>query len=514
MDKLISEITAAKPLYKDLRLNGMKYIAGARVCNVFFLYPKDADYPSGFEAEVTAIVEKILGMGLTYFCHFSKVSVIESFVKQSVLGTVKRDSGVELLPADITVTVAEGDKPNKVEFVLSELFFAHALHKGLDKKVAAELNDAFCADFSVVIKSDNKEVDLSGDILPPVKPLGLNIGDFGDKRVIVPNSIERLTGKEIDRPAVYIKDLSKHADAVICGSVRGWQQLSYKARDKEDPNKTYDRTYYKFVLEDFTGSVECVYFTNKSTPKSMEEMPDGQELIMGGTVKPPAVKNGKISFNARNISYCEIPEGLTEVKFRMPVPSDYRRVLPSPVVEMVQDSMFGSKKLPQSVVDNTYVVFDVETTGLSSVTDKITEIGAVKIKDGRIAEQFSTLINPQRKLTLENTLLTGITDDMLKNAPLFDEVAGDFYRFCDGAVLVAHNAKFDMGFLNSYADMTHYYFEHEVMDTWNIATKKVRLNDYKLSTLAKHYGVINDAAHRALSDAFTTAKVFLELCKE
>ena len=97
--------------------------------------------------------------------------------------------------------------------------------------------------------------------------------------------------------------------------------------------------------------------------------------------------------------------------------------------------------------DDTYVVFDVETTGLSAVYDKIIELAAVKMKNGNIIDKFERFANPHHPLSATTIELTGITDDMVRNAPEIEEVIKDFNEFIGDSILVAHNATFDMGFL-------------------------------------------------------------------
>ncbi len=162
-------------------------------------------------------------------------------------------------------------------------------------------------------------------------------------------------------------------------------------------------------------------------------------------------------------------------------------------------------------LDDTFVVFDIETTGLSKKADCITEIGAVKVKDGKITDRFSTFVNPQRPLSEEIVALTHITDDMLKDAPLIDEVLPQFLDFCADAVLVAHNAGFDTGFIRTAAENLGLpEIDNTILDT--VALAKALLPDlkrYKLNLVCEHLGVELNGHHRAVNDAEATAEVFL-----
>ena len=131
---------------------------------------------------------------------------------------------------------------------------------------------------------------------------------------------------------------------------------------------------------------------------------------------------------------------------------------------------------------------------------------------GEVREKFTTLVDPQRKLSDEIVALTGITDEMLQGAPKIEEVIGDFCKFCDGCFIVGHNVQFDYKFLHFYAEQSEYDFTHKTYDTMSIAQGMLFLSNYKLNTLADYYH-ISFNHHRAWDDALTTAKIFIELIK-
>ncbi len=159
-----------------------------------------------------------------------------------------------------------------------------------------------------------------------------------------------------------------------------------------------------------------------------------------------------------------------------------------------------------------YVVFDIETTGLSKEKETITEIGAVKVEQGQIVDRFSTFVNPQRPISKEITDLTGITDDMVENAPTIAEVLPQFLAFCKDTVLVAHNANFDMGFIRVAAERASMEeLEHTVVDTLELSRALLPdLTKHKLNIVCERLGVVLDGHHRAVNDAEATAEIFLK----
>ena len=173
----------------------------------------------------------------------------------------------------------------------------------------------------------------------------------------------------------------------------------------------------------------------------------------------------------------------------------------------------------RELAEDTYVVFDVETTGLSAVYDKIIELAAVKMYKGNVIDTFEAFINPGVPLSQLIINLTGITDNMLKDAPSEAAVIPKFKEFCEDAILVAHNASFDMGFINkAYEHVGLPEAHNPVIDTLELSRfLHPQLKSHRLNTLAKRYNVSLEQHHRAVFDAETTGHlcwIFLKEAKE
>lgn len=173
----------------------------------------------------------------------------------------------------------------------------------------------------------------------------------------------------------------------------------------------------------------------------------------------------------------------------------------------------------QVLEDATYVVFDVETTGLSAIYDKIIELAGVKMHKGNIIEEFQEFIDPGHPLSDTTIDLTGITDDMVAGSKSEEQVLKEFKDFSEGTILVAHNASFDMGFINTAYD-THNLGQAEqgVIDTLEMSRMlHPNIKSHRLNTLAKRYDVALEQHHRAIYDAETTARLlwlFLEEARD
>lgn len=168
----------------------------------------------------------------------------------------------------------------------------------------------------------------------------------------------------------------------------------------------------------------------------------------------------------------------------------------------------------QKLFETEFVVFDLETTGAKCPPCRVTEIGAFRVKNGKIDDKFHTLVNPEEPIPLFITQLTGISDAMVEDAPKFKDIADEFLNFIGNAVLVAHNASFDMRFLNNEIGKIYdgYKMANPHLCTVQLSRKLVPdIENHKLNTLANYFSVSLENHHRAEEDAYATAKIFVNL---
>ena len=178
-------------------------------------------------------------------------------------------------------------------------------------------------------------------------------------------------------------------------------------------------------------------------------------------------------------------------------------------VDDTAKAIFGTQ---EATFEDEFCVFDIETTGLSNINDKITEIGAVIIKDGEIIDTFNELINPQMPIPARITELTGITDEMVKNARTIDKVLPDFIKFVGDRILVAHNANFDTGFIRKTCKDLGIQFNFTYLDT--LALSRFINSDLKrhnLDVLANYYNLGEFNHHRACDDAEMLANILFRM---
>lgn len=194
------------------------------------------------------------------------------------------------------------------------------------------------------------------------------------------------------------------------------------------------------------------------------------------------------------------------------VETDSRLYLNEDTLELIESDFER-----RNFAETDFVVFDLETTGAKTPPCRITEIGAYRVRGGKITEEFQTLVNPETPISMFITQLTGISNQMVRHAPKFSEVAADFLDFIGDSVLVAHNAHFDMRFLNHEIGRIHkdYRVGNPSLCTVRLSRKLLpHVENHRLKTLAEYYSVALINHHRAGDDAHATAHIFINLLEQ
>lgn len=175
------------------------------------------------------------------------------------------------------------------------------------------------------------------------------------------------------------------------------------------------------------------------------------------------------------------------------------------------------RKLFRLLKDGTvFTAIDTETTGLNSQSDRVIEIGAVKFNSCGVIEKYNTLINPQSPIPFESTQIHNITNDMVKDSPIFDEISREFLDFIGDSILIAHNINFDLRFLNSELTRNEkQIIKNDLIDTLRFARWVFpEEGKYSQQHLAEKLKIDVKNAHRAWDDAFVCGQIFLNLIKE
>lgn len=264
--------------------------------------------------------------------------------------------------------------------------------------------------------------------------------------------------------------------------------------------------YYKFIISSLESKIDGVCFLKLAS--DLLSLKAGQKVVVLGDVED---FRGAYSIRVRGLSLCNFKFPEKKIK---KANKFYKIVKPEPYIQKEQINFLDAQNKITSkyLLENTFVVFDLETTGLNFANCKIIEIGAAKIVKGEITEIFSTFVNPGEHIPDDATKKNNITDEMVKDAPTFNQVFPDFYKFIEGSVLVAHNINFDFPFISHHAKPLGYVMTNETQDTLLIAQKYLwQLKHFKLANICEFLGVSLVGAHRAVNDTVATAKCFVKL---
>lgn len=437
-------------------------------------------------------------------CEISKKVADSEIICEKVLNYIENNFFAAfsfLQKDDIKVEIENDDV--LVLFYLIKDEKEHFESRNIPEHVCKFLQKEYCEKFTSKVILEEKERE----------NIELETDSKTEYEVVIPArkfkvcNFQPLLSMTYVQEATYIADCNKEDKELnVCGKIRFFNE---KVTSKGKP-------FFTFLLDDTTGNLRVAIFPKKTELESVRKLKEGDSVLCFGANE---VYNGYLSFTAKIINYATLPENFEpEKRQSKPAPLEYKIIKPEIFTDYTQSTMFDLS-VPQDLKNNAFVVFDLETTGLNNTPsvgrmDKITEIGAVKIINGKIEEKFTTLINPERKLSKEIVELTGITDDMLVNAPKIEEVVGDFFKFCEGCNLVGHNVPFDYKFIDYYSSQEGYLYSAKLYDTCLIAQEKLKgLSNYKLNTIADYYKIVFEH-HRAFDDALTTAKIFINLVKE
>lgn len=496
-ENFIVEIRGVDPCLQDARISSIEIDKKERSIDFLIICP----LPVSEEIQ-NKLLKKITDLTPNVFTsvkvRIRKIATdIELITKEitKFLESNFRSISVFLKATDVIVKL-EGDKvffllrltPDGVEYVNKN---------NVLNKIADHLSATFCADF--VGRAEEKEGEELPDLLD--EKVFIEQLEKVEHRTIKVKSVLLIDDITIGDTAVYIED-ALSGSFVVCGKIT-------EIVEKETKN---GKPFFIVRIDDTTGTIGGVYFSKKNTVDKIRELKVGDGIIARGTIGD---YNGRKSFTFEKINGCEFPDNFVKKeKYKKQPPKDYKLIFPTKAEVVKVSSVFDDDNfLPKELLENEYVVFDLETTGTDVMSNGITEIGAVKIRDGKMVEQFTSLIKPDYAITEEITRLTGINEEMVKNSPKIGAVIPDFIKFIQGATLVAHNADFDVKFIKRFAGAEDYAITNKVVDTLELSRRYLTmLKKADLKTVAEHFN-IEFRHHRALSDAYATAEIFIELLK-
>ncbi|MDR3217294.1 MAG: 3'-5' exonuclease [Clostridiaceae bacterium] len=546
--------------YAFLRLNSAYYISAERLLKVNFLFPSDesdlkkiagtplakgakqpavsASKPGDVideagKREVEAAIKELYP---EIICEikFTRSYADAEVVKNKVIEYLNDNHKAvlaELVGDDIAVETGSGFTKIKISAFtpVHKIFIA----ADTEKRLTRYIEKCFCLDCFVELsersgfKSDTSApgldrgtVSVIGDSF--VKPNGIGAVIFGSKA-------KRASG--LNFFPLQIKTVSqpteRGATISVSGTVGSFQKNSFRNAEynPEVPVKkkvgkfeieVKEFTYvYKWTLDDTTDTIECVLYRD-NPDLDIEKLKDGEIIAVTGVAYNRS-RDGVLTFRPDAAWYADIDFSAVAPRRKIKSESkNYALIKPERYEDYSQSSLFDEvfvSETPAYLAGKTFVVFDFETTGVDA-SDAPVQLGACKMVDGKIVETFQTLINPGRKIPIETSRIHGIYDKDVVDAPSIKEVLPDFFKFTREAVLAAHNAPFDMGFLKRAAEPEGYVFDNMITDTCQLARQHVKgAPNNKLGTLCEFFKIELNCAHNAIYDAVATAKLLKEIAK-
>ncbi|MBO4569944.1 MAG: ribonuclease H-like domain-containing protein [Clostridia bacterium] len=459
-----------------------------------------------------------LPAGVVYDIKFVKNFKTSEVIKKSTEDIIKSK-----FPSLIYEVESVSENLDEITLKIDEDVFDYAQSRGVKQTLSKELTELYLSPVNVNLVKTAIEVNEENEV--PV---------FIEEKVdhtIPVSEVSAFCGDVIDSKPTYIKDLtSPRPQVTICGKIKYINSRELKKKQKEgeqeqkppeneegeQEKEAYVKKLFKFSVEDFSGSINCIYFSTKTTIANAEKLASGSEVVVFGDLVIDEYSGG-LTLKAKAINLCVLPKDFKEeIKFK-DEPENYTWCFPEPYVSKEQVDLFSvlsgsDSEVSPFLAKNDVVVFDFETTGLSATDCKIIEIGAVKVHEGKIVEQFETFVNPEGHIDDDSTLVHGITDEMVKDAPNYKMALQDFYKFTRNAFLCAYNIAFDFSFLDLYGRKAGFNFNNPQIDALKVASHFVKgVKNYKLKTVADKLGVVLDNAHRAVYDTIATAEVLIKL---
>ena len=502
-NKILEAIRASSPNFKNSILRSVavdKLTRSVEIDLVTDCAFTEEDRRSA-ESAVKSLIPEFFSFSLVIVKLSPDCDMVKRKIEQAINENFKTIS-VTLKYGDIEVTKTD----RGFEYTIAVMPFMQ-ITADVCTKITHYLKRHYCGEFYGKCVTANRTTD---DIQVEEKPDEIEFEV--PVRTFKIEDFAFLEGTKVQTTAFYLADLNFASDDVtICGSIEEIRERTYVNK------KGVEKLYLSITLSDTTASTYVTYFIRQKSYDKIKNLKVGDFIVCTGANEE---FRGNLRYTAHTIDFGRYPKNFVpQRRESKPVPAHYHVICPQPFSDVEQGDLFTRSYVPDCLKQNTFVVFDLETTGLNSSPvsgnmDKIIEIGAYKIENGQISQSFSTFVNPQCKLSDEIKRLTGISDEMVANAPTNEDVMPDFFKFCSGSILVGHNVEgFDFKFVDYYCAKLGYILERKTIDTIRLSQELLPgLSNYKLNTIADKFNITFNH-HRAIDDALATAKIFIELIK-
>ena len=497
--------------YDYLKLLNVVYDQEALTCTITLLYPYQQEEIAPEDKEVIqSFIQDFLCLNASLKVKFKRSFLDETLILEEVINFF-RDTKKGIYPYISKENLSSNFEGQNVtiNISLNQDIVALIEDFDLEKQIKDYIEKLFIANVKVNIIENEETLpdEIEAEDLPSTA--------LGSRTRRYDVSIEKyLIGKDIAPKPEYIGDIKKPKESVILGGfIKNKNQKKFIQRKGKNAGK--EKALYTFTLTDKEGSIECVYFCPKAHEKTMDALDDLFMIVCVGNVQVGL--NGKLTYYIRKMALASpVEEVIEQVAEDGSTFTHKQVVFPEKIFAEKQGTLFeDNSRYDDFIMKNSFVVFDIETTGLDPETCEITELGAVKVENGVVTEKFQSFAKPSEPIPENIVELTGITDEMVANAPSPKDVVYDFYNWSKGCIISGYNViGFDIKFIRKVAEQIGVKFDNEIIDTLIIARQSnLRLKNYKLGTVVDALGLTLENAHRAYNDAHATALVLMELHK-
>lgn len=500
--------------YDFLKLLEVVYDKRNFCCTLTFLYPETkSEIDEQSRSEIFEFLKKFLALDSKLEVKYKKSFLDDSLVQTAVMEYFKTHNKsifTNLTKDDILV---KRDASITVILSLPEMFNEYIKTNQIQQKLKDYLEHRFIAEFFVNLIVENTKID--NDLLQMRR---LNVPTPVAKKIKRYEVFESavLLGREIPTfPELIREQKSEKQSVILAGKISNINKKEFKSKRAKATKSDVMNHYYTFELNDATGTILCIYFSSISNEVKLDKLFNDMSYLFQGDIRQNQF--GKFTYFIRYINTCRFDENLSkqqlqhEEHIKVELKDEYQFVYPKTYYNPEQSKLFDIEYYNDFIMDNTFVVFDVETTGLDASNCEIIEVGACKVEKGVITKIFQSLVKPKRSIPEMITKITSIDNFMVKDSPPIEQVLVDFALFAKDCVLSGYNVGFDMGFIKNAGKEIGIVFENRVEDVMIFAREKMVIGNYTLKNVANHLNVSLNNAHRALNDALATANVLLKL---
>ena len=493
--------------YDFLKLYEVTYNPSLLECVLTFLYPQNMENLSREEKdEIRKFLTSTLNLNADVVVKFKKSFLDNRLFVSEILKFINDNyKSIAVYLKENQIEINDENNTKNIKLHLGKEVFKYFENSNVSNKLGEYLIEKFISTFEISAISDEnfKINDTIGDVEAPIL--------FKKNHRYKVFTVHNLFGGDIAPEPEFIKDNNAPKTSVIfAGKIENFQKKTFTR--KKGKREGEEGTYYTFTLND-DKKIDCVYFCPKSNLKKMDFLTNDMTILCLGDLKVGL--SNKLTYYIKRVAVATIDEQSKIIKPENLSLKHKNTVEIEDYFNSKQENIFEKKiEYNDYIMSNTFVVYDLETTGIDPTTDKIIEIGAIKIENGKLTKKFSTFVDPEMHIPEEASKINNITDDMVKGAPKLLDAILDFLKFTEGAIISGYNnINFDNKFINKACKDSNLEFANETVDVFNLArlSDKVHSKNYKLKTVCDVLNVSLEGAHRAYNDAIATAQVLLKL---